>query len=75
MTGLRGAYCKLVDNFKDFVMQYIVDSFLKRLGTPLKIIAVVDFVMNLSAYTVVELILNKYGLGYLVKYAFLISLL
>jgi hypothetical protein len=65
----------LVDNFKDYVMQYLVDNFMRKIGVPLRIIAAVDVVMNLSAVTIIQAILRRYGLAYLAKWVFWLSLL
>jgi hypothetical protein len=56
-------------------MQYLVDKFMRKIGVPLRIIAAVDVVMNLSAVTVIQAILTRYGLAHLAKWVFWLSLL
>ena len=49
--------------------------FLKKMHLPLKVIAMVDTVMNLSIWTIIDFILKQYGFLYLVKYVFWLSLI
>lgn len=74
-TGLIDAYYKAVDYCKDYVINYMVDLFLRKTKMPVRVIVLVDTIINLSVYTIVEIILKRYGFLYLLKYVFWLSLL
>jgi hypothetical protein len=74
-TGLEGAYSKCVALVNDYVVQHLVDTFLRTVGAPLQLIVVVDTIMNLSGWTVLQMVLAKYGIGFLTNYIFWLALL
>jgi len=75
VTGLRDAYYRAVNYCKDYVMQYLVDLFMRKTKMPVSVVVLVDTIMNVSVFTIVEIILKQYGFLYLLKYVFWLSLL
>jgi len=59
----------------DYVVQHLVDTFLRTVGAPLRLIVVVDTIMNLSGWTVLQMVLAKYGIDFLTNYIFWLALL
>jgi len=47
---------------------------MKKMKVPVRIIGAVDIIMNLSVLNIINVILAKYGFGYLLNYIFWISL-
>ena len=74
-TGFGGVYSKVVGFVNDYVIQHLVDAFLRTVGAPLRLIVFVDTIMNLSGWTVLQMVLAKYGIGFLTNYIFWLALL
>lgn len=48
---------------------------MKRIKIPIKIIASVDFVMNISVFNLIQMVLAKYGFAYFFEYVFWLSII
>tara|TARA_R110002126_G_scaffold63229_3_gene162126 strand:+ start:44 stop:283 length:240 start_codon:yes stop_codon:yes gene_type:complete len=73
--GFGGAFSKAVKWVNDYVVQRLVDNFLRTVKAPLQVIFYVDTIMNLSGWTVLQMVLTKYGFGFLANYIFWLALL
>jgi len=59
----------------DYVFDFLRNEFLKKINMSKNIIATISTIVNMDAYTVIGLILQKYGYGYLLKWVFWLSLI
>jgi len=66
---------KLIDAAFDYVCDYLRDEFLKKTGIPRRIIALVSTIANIDGLFVINLILEKYGYAYLLKWIWWLSIL
>jgi len=66
---------KLINSVRDFILDYLRDEFLRRVGVNRSQLVVTTAVMNLDAFYFINLILNHYGVGHLVKMLWWITLL
>ena len=57
------------------IYDYLRDKFLQTLHIPVKVILVIDTLANLSGFTLLQMLLAKFGLQYLLNYLFWISLI
>ena len=73
--GFGGVFSKCVAWINDYVVQHLVDNFLRTINAPLQVIFYVDTIMNLSGWTVLQMVLAKYGIGFLTNYIFWFALL
>ncbi len=66
---------KLMNSAIDYVFDLLRNEFLKKINMSKNIIATISTIVNMDAYTVIGLILQKYGYGYLLKWVFWLSLI
>jgi hypothetical protein len=75
VTGQNEGYSNLQNSIQDYIFDYLRDKFLNLINIPTKIIIIIDTVMNLSGWGIIQMILKKYGFGYLINYIFYLSIL
>ena len=77
MIGQKEGYSKVNDIIFDYITQYFrykILNFTKQsLNVSSKIIVYIQTILNLSAFDIIKIILQKYGFGYLLKYVFYLS--
>jgi len=77
VIGQKEGYSKLNDIIFDYITQYFRDKILnfteQTLNVSSKIILYIETIINLSAFDIIKIILQKYGFGYLLKYVFYLS--
>jgi len=56
-------------------MEYLRDEFMKKIGIPLRVITSINTVMNLDGYSVIRMILTKFGYAKFVSWVFWVSLI
>jgi hypothetical protein len=66
---------ELIDSVIDYVFDFLRDEFLKKAGIPRRIIALVSTIANIDGFFVINLILEKYGYAYLLKWIWWLSLI
>jgi len=66
---------KLMNSAIDYVFDFLRNEFLKKINMSKNIIATISTIVNMDSYTVIGLILQKYGYGYLLKWVFWLSLI
>ena len=74
-TGFKEGYYNLLDYIQGNIHNYLVNKFMKKVGLPLRLISAVNTVMNLSGWSILQYILTKFGLAYLLNYLWWIVLL
>jgi len=75
VIGRYVGYSNFQDSIQDFIFDYLRDKFLKKLNIQSNLVIIIETVMNLSGWNIVEIILKKYGFSYLVNYIFYLSLI
>jgi hypothetical protein len=75
VIGLLEGFSNLVDYIHDTIFQYLLDKFMRHIKIPIKIITTVDFIMNISVFNLVQMILAKYGFAYFFEYVFWLSII
>jgi hypothetical protein len=77
VIGQKEGYSKLNDIIFDYITDYFRHKILKfteqTLNISSKIILYIETIINLSAFDIIKIILQKYGFGYLLKYVFYLS--
>jgi len=63
------------DWFFDKLQNYLLDRFLKYARASRAVVGIVHTVLSVDSMFVIRLILNKYGVGYLMKWVWWLSLL
>ena len=63
------------DWFFEMVQNYLLDHFLRYARASRAVVGIVHAVLSVDALFVIRLILNKYGVGYLIKWVWWLSLL
>jgi hypothetical protein len=77
VIGLNEGFSKINDTIFDYITQYFRDKILnfteQTLNVSSKIILYIETIINLTAYDIIKIILQKYGFGYLLKFVFYLS--
>jgi len=63
------------DWFFDKLQNYLLDRFLKYARASRAVVGIVHTVLSVDAMFIIRLIMNKYGVGYLMKWIWWLSLL
>jgi len=66
---------KLINSAIDYIFELLRNEFLKKINVSKNIITIITTIVNMDIYTVIGLILQKYGYGYLLKWVFWLSLI
>ena len=75
VTGQDEGYSNLQNSIQDYIFDYLRDKFLKLIDMPSKIVIIIDTVLNLSGWSLIQMIMKKYGFSYLINYIFYLSLI
>jgi hypothetical protein len=75
VTGQDEGYSNLQNSIQDYIFDYLRDKFLNLINIPSKIVIVIDTILNLSGWSLIQMIMKKYGFGYLINYIFYLSLI
>jgi hypothetical protein len=77
VIGRNEGFSKINDTIFDYITQYFRDKILnfteQTLNVSSKIILYIQTIINLTAYDIIKIILQKYGFGYLLKFVFYLS--
>jgi hypothetical protein len=65
---------KLIESVYDFIFDYLRNEFIKRLGLPLRIVSAINTVANLNGWTLLQMLLAKYGYAKFMSWLFWVSL-
>lgn len=60
---------------RDWVFDFLRNEFLKKMNISRNIIATISTIANMDAYTVICMILQKYGYAYVLKWVWWLALL
>jgi len=66
---------KLIESVYDFIFDYLRTEFLKKLGIPLRIISAINTVANLSGWSIIQMVLEKFGYAKFINYVFWFSMI
>jgi len=77
VIGQKEGFSKINDTIFDYITQYFRDKIInfteQTLNVSSKIILYIETIINLTAYDIIKIILQKYGFGYLLKFVFYLS--
>jgi len=65
---------KLIESVYDFILDYLRNQFLKRIGIPIRIITAINTVANLNGWTLLQMVLAKYGYAKFMSWLFWVSM-
>ena len=64
-----------MDSIYDYIFDYLRNQFMKRMGISMRIISAINTVSNLSGWSILQMILTKFGYAKFVNWVFLFSIL
>lgn len=72
---VRAQDFKLIDSIYDWVLDYLMNQFMKRVGVPLRVITAINTVANLSSWSVIQMILSKFGYAKFMNWVFWVAVI
>jgi hypothetical protein len=74
VTGRKEGYSNFIDYIKNYIYDYFKNKVIEKMNISKSIVTIINTVTNLSVFTIIEIILKKYGFAYLMNYIFWISI-